>query len=368
MKKSVKIAIHICFWLMIPMAFSLYDWGSQADSFFGIANHSNNYLQIIFENFQTLFVHPDSGSEVLSLSNLTWIVLNFFENILFPMATFYLFYGIFIPRLITVKDFRSKIIPVFYVLILPFIVVELLSYVLISVGWAYNYSLSLAYIITAFFAVSGSFFCIFENWVLKEKLAKQNLQSELALLKNQINPHFLFNTLNNIDSLIKSNAGMASVMLIKLSEILRYMIYDTNADRVQLSNEIKHIESYIGLQKLQFANQELVSLTVNGNPDNISIAPMLFIPFVENAFKHCTDKSIIDAIQFTFTIHDNSVNFESANLSDNTMRMHKDEASGVGLNIVKRRLELLYPGRHTLIIKEDNKTFAVSLSVNTHEH
>ena len=209
---------------------------------------------------------------------------------------------------------------------------------------------------------------LLEHWLQNEKLAKQNLQSELALLKNQINPHFLFNTLNNIDSLIKSNTEKASETLVKLSDILRYMIYDTNVAMVQLSSEINHVESYIALQRLQFANRELVSITVQGNPGNIQVAPMLFIPFVENAFKHCTDKGTPAAIRIAFTMDDNSVKFESANLSDQAQRINKDGASGVGLSIVRRRLELLYPGRHTLSIKEENDTFIVTLSINTHEH
>jgi len=135
-----------------------------------------------------------------------------------------------------------------------------------------------------------------------------------------------------------------------------------------LSDEIRHIESYIDLQKIQYANRELVSISVLGNPDNIPIAPMLFIPFVENAFKHCTDKSITNAIGIKFTIHDGHVLFESINVSDRTQRINKDQASGVGLNIVTRRLEIIYPGKHTLNIKEENNTFIVTLSVNTHEH
>lgn len=367
MKKSVRIALHACFWVLIPLTISFYNWAGQADSFFGLENHSKNFFQILFEGFQSLFIHPDKGSMIGSLENLTMVFAHLIAYVIFPVTIFYLFYGYFSPKVLKNRSIRNKIIPVIFVLVVPFLIIKLLS-LFTLVAWSFLYSLSLTYVITAFFAISGFFFCLLEHWAETQKLAKENLQSELALLKNQINPHFLFNTLNNIDSLIKSNTEKASQTLLKLSEILRYMIYDTNVANIQLSDEIRHIESYIELQKLQFANPELVSISVHGNPDSIPIAPMLFIPFVENAFKHCTDKSIPDAIRISFTIQDKQVLFESENISGKSQKINKDEASGVGLNIVRRRLEIIYPGRHLLNIKEENNTFYVTLTVNTHEH
>lgn len=360
--------MHACFWIMIPLTFSLYNWSLQADSFFGLPDNSKNYFQILFDSFYSLFVRPDMGSEIWSLSNVTNIVVNVVWYMLYPAAIFYLFYGYFSPKVLTAVRFRKYLTPVLFFLLAPYVIVKFLSYFVFTVGWSFNYFLSLTYVITFFYGISGFFFCLLERWFQSEKLAKQNLQSELALLKNQINPHFLFNTLNNIDSLINSNTGKASQALLKLSDLLRYMIYDTNVAKVQLEDEIRHIESYIELQKLQFANRDLVSFNIRGNPESIRIAPMLFIPFVENAFKHCTDKSLPGAIKITFTIQGKQVLFESDNESDLTKRINKDEASGVGLNNVRRRLEIIYPGSHTLNIKEENNTFSVTLSVNTHEH
>jgi hypothetical protein len=342
MKKSVIIALHASFWVLIPLTISFYNWAGQADSFFGLENHAKNFFQILFEGFQSLFIHPDRGSMIGSLSNLTMVFSYLIAYVIFPVTIFYLFYGYFSPKVLNNRNLRNAILPISFVLGVPFVIIKLLSFFTL-VAWSFLYSLSLTYVITAFFAISGFFFCLLEHWFQTEKLAKKNLQSELALLKNQLNPHFLFNTLNNIDSLIKSNTEKASETLVKLSEILRYMIYDTNVDKIQLSDEIRHIESYVELQKLQFANREIVSFSVQGNPRDIHIAPMLFIPFVENAF-------------------------ESENISEKTQRINKDEASGVGLNIVRRRLEIIYPGMYTLNIKEENDTFMVMLSVNTHEH
>ncbi len=368
MKKSVRITVHACFWALIPLIYTLFSWATQADSFFGLPNNSKSFFQILYGFFVSLFVRPDMGSEMWSLSNLTNIVVNVVWYIVYPALVFYTFYGYFSPRLLKKGGYKKYLAPALFLAVLPYVIAKLSSYVIFMVNLSYIYFLSLTYIITLFYAISGFFFYLLEHWLQNEKLARQNLQSELALLKNQINPHFLFNTLNNIDSLIKSNPGKASETLLKLSDILRYMIYDTNVSRVSLSDEISHIESYIDLQKIQYSNSELVTLSVRGKPGNTSIAPMLYIPFVENAFKHCTDKGTRAAIRITFIIDDKSVKFESVNLSDKARRINKDGASGVGLSIVRRRLELIYPGRHTLNIKEEHNTFTVSLSVNPHDH
>ena len=199
----------------------------------------------------------------------------------------------------------------------------------------------------------------------KKELEKQNLQSELKLLKNQVNPHFLFNTLNNIDSLIVSNPNKASSMLVGLSGMMRYMIYDTNSNISPLSQELQQIKNYIDLQKMQYVNSDLVKYSVKGNYENIKVAPMLFIPFIENAFKHCTDKTVAYAIQFSFKIEEKIIYFESKNIANLTQHIEKDSTGGIGLETVKRRLELLYPNKHQLQIDEKNNLFSVLLSIDT---
>lgn len=219
------------------------------------------------------------------------------------------------------------------------------------------------------YSVLGGLFYFAMDWFKKQQqqkeLEKQNLQTELSLLKNQINPHFLFNTLNNIDSLIASDPGKASAALVGLSGMMRYMIYETNTGETLLVQELQQIENYLELQKIQYANSELTNYSVNGDPEGIVLAPMLFIPFVENAFKHCTDKSQKHAIQFTFNIKDKMILFESTNIADPEQHMAKDGTCGIGLDIVKRRLELLYPGKHQLRIDGKNYLFSVFLSIDT---
>jgi two-component system, LytTR family, sensor kinase len=370
MKKSVKILIHFGFWIYFPFSNAFSTWSEQfglmGNMFFG---HSlKNILQILSENIHSLFVPPDVGSEIWTISNLFGIIFHLYVYIILPICTFYGFYGIFMPKYIKYKTVKNTISPLIVLLIVPFAITTLFSFVTIAVKWDYTYSITLTYILAIQFAILGSLFKIFENWILSEKLAKQNLQSELTLLKNQINPHFLFNTLNNIDSLIKSNINKASETLVKLSDILRYMIYDTNIERVQLSNEIKHIESFIDLQKIQFANKDLVSLSILGDSETILVAPMLFIPFIENAFKHCNNKNIQNAIRINFTIDNKTVNFECINVFDKALKITKDNTGGIGLNLIKRRIELIYPDKHDLNIREENNTYKVSLLLNTDEY
>jgi sensor histidine kinase YesM len=208
------------------------------------------------------------------------------------------------------------------------------------------------------------------DWYRKDKqtkeLEKQNLRSELALLKNQINPHFLFNTLNNIDSLIKTHPSHASQSLIELSDMMRYMLYETKPERVSLRKELDYIENYLELQKLQYANPQLLDYSVSGNPGTIEVAPMLFIPFIENAFKHCTDKDKIHAIRLSFDIDSERILFQASNIADEKRPISKDLSSGIGMDTVRRRLEILYPNRYSLQIDKKNDLFCILLNLMFH--
>ena len=187
--------------------------------------------------------------------------------------------------------------------------------------------------------------------------------SELKLLKNQLNPHFLFNTLNNIDSLICSYPEKASKSLVQMSEMMRYMIYETNTPEVDLAQELKYIHNYLDLQQLQYDNPNLVSYRLEGSPDNIRVAPMLFIAFIENAFKHCTDKKAPEAIRLFFQIQKSEIHFEIFNMFDPAKQINKDSSSGIGLNIIRRRLDILYRRRYDLQINQKNGYFDVSLTI-----
>jgi two-component system, LytTR family, sensor kinase len=203
----------------------------------------------------------------------------------------------------------------------------------------------------------------------KKELEKKNLQSELGLLRSQINPHFLFNTLNNIDALIRKDPGRASEVLIKLSVQMRYMLYDSNTDKISMASELEFIKDYIALQKLRIKNQKAVTLSINGSPNGLSISPMLFISFIENAFKHCTNKEQDDAIRITFNFESgNKLGFSSENIYVPANVGNSDNTGGIGLDLVRRRLDLLYNGKYKLDIRQENEVFSVTLNIQLNDH
>jgi hypothetical protein len=231
--------------------------------------------------------------------------------------------------------------------------------------WRINpfYSLLNIYTVVGLFASIKLVKYWFQNQQMKTELENKNKTSELALLRTQLNPHFLFNTLNNIDSLILTNPNKASDAIIKLSDIMRFMLYDTSTDQVSLEKEVNYLESYIALQQMRLKNPSFVKFTKEGNCIGKTIAPMLFIPFVENAFKHGQKNVKAPGIEINLSCMPESVKFDVVNHADKNKEINKDSTPGIGLANTKRRLELLYPGRHELSIRNDNGLYMTSLKI-----
>jgi LytS/YehU family sensor histidine kinase len=200
-----------------------------------------------------------------------------------------------------------------------------------------------------------------------EQLVEQNLRSELALLRTQLNPHFLFNTLHNIDTLIFENQKAASKSLVKLSDIMRYMLKDAKEDLVDLNKEINNLKYYIELEKLRLKNKKFLEFNVTGDFNELKIAPMILLPFVENAFKHSIDSDIENGITIDLKISNRTINFICENKYDN-LNSEKDKEHGIGLEIIKKRLELIYPGKHRLKVVPDDSTFKVNLEIQLNEN
>lgn len=192
------------------------------------------------------------------------------------------------------------------------------------------------------------------------ELTREKQKSEIALLKSQVNPHFLMNTLNNLYSLVYQGSKQANEAVLKLSEIMRYMLYETDAPLVPLESEIKYLKSFIELQLLRFRSDEFEGIRIEGDPSGRMIAPMLLIPFVENAFKHGLKRMPGKAISITLTIEEKRIIFEVHNLKA-PGSAHKNEDSGIGLANVRKRLELQYPGKHLLETDEGTDYFKVRL-------
>jgi ligand-binding sensor domain-containing protein/sensor histidine kinase YesM len=201
----------------------------------------------------------------------------------------------------------------------------------------------------------------FQAQQLKTELTMQNQTSELALLRSQINPHFLFNTLNNIYSLVYQRSDHAPEAVMKLSEIMRYMLYEATSEKVLLQNEINYLKSFIELQLLRLKNKDFVSFNITGTTDNLTISPMLLIAFVENAFKHGVKRGNNPGIIINLDVLDNSINFEVINYCQKNDTSNKDQTGGIGLTNIKRRLELLYPNKFKLDILNTEETYHVKL-------
>ena len=237
------------------------------------------------------------------------------------------------------------------------------------------------------FSVFGAVFYFIRYSRYKELQQKdleiQNRQSELSFLRSQINPHFLFNNLNNIYSLVYQGSEQALTAIAGLSELLRYMLYDTT-DKVPLQKEMDYIRKYIDLQKLRFDHP--ISVTIReeeggmvrqgahtamegregigtGKGVEPLISPLLLIPLVENAFKHGDFSGTEKGLTIRLANDADKIVFHCSNRKAVAGRQQKDAGGGIGLENVRRRLSLLYPGRHSLLIEEDAVQFTVSLEL-----
>lgn len=199
----------------------------------------------------------------------------------------------------------------------------------------------------------------------KSALEKKNLQTELKSLRNQINPHFLFNTLNNIYALSLKKSDRTPDMIIKLSEMMRYMLYECNERYVPLENEISYLKNYLDLEHLRQGENFSINFEIEGEVLDQKIAPMLIIPFVENCFKHGVNRQLEDGyVDIQFKISDSQIRtiIKNSKPSDQPTSNHRT-SGGIGLLNVKKRLDLLYKGRYILDIQDEPESFFIDLTL-----
>jgi LytS/YehU family sensor histidine kinase len=198
---------------------------------------------------------------------------------------------------------------------------------------------------------------------LEREKVNENLKTELSLLRSQVSPHFMFNVLNNMVALARKKSDLLEPSLIKLSQLMRYMLYETE-DRVTLQREVEYLENYIDLQKQRFGNAVRITTVVKDLDIPHEIEPMLLIPFVENAFKHGVGMIEDPYIDIQMYLADGKLHFKVENRFVENSAEVKDSASGIGLNNVRRRLNLLYPQKHTLDIDSANGIFTIYLQID----
>jgi len=198
-----------------------------------------------------------------------------------------------------------------------------------------------------------------------EDLRNEQMRSELSFLRSQISPHFIFNILNSIVYLIRTKADKkAEEVTIRLSSLMRYMLYDSDQSMVPLDREVEYVKNYIDLQRMRFEDDVQIDFEVKGAVDGSMIEPMLLIPFVENSFKHGVGFVREPYIKVLLSFQKGILHFEVENKIGKLIEDSKDDSSGIGLKNVKRRLELLYPNEHKIDVMEDDKLFKVQLDMS----
>ncbi|MGN6604599.1 MAG: sensor histidine kinase [Ginsengibacter sp.] len=199
--------------------------------------------------------------------------------------------------------------------------------------------------------------------IAKEK-ETEHLKTELSLLRSQASPHFMFNVLNNMVALARKHSEELEPSLIKFSSLMRYMLYETDEEKVSLENEEEYLQSYIDLQQQRLSKKVVIKVCLSKPDKHYEIDPMLLIPFVENAFKHGTGFIENPKIEIELKAENNLLYFRVGNSFDAQLQQVQDKASGIGLANVRRRLELLHPGNYSLDISKENGLFTTLLKIN----
>lgn len=223
------------------------------------------------------------------------------------------------------------------------------------------------FFIYLFILASSTAYTLIRDKIKADKLVQdkenENLKTELSLLRSQVSPHFMFNVLNNMVSLARKQSDQLEPSLIKLSSLMRYMLYETDEEKVSLEKEIDYLQSYIDLQQQRFGKKVKVTATMQSIDDQYHIEPMLLIPFVENAFKHGTGMIEDAQINIELKVEKSRLQFFVSNRFNPVSIEVKDKTSGIGLTNVTRRLNLLYGKNHTLEIRKENGWFSIILEI-----
>jgi len=278
-----------------------------------------------------------------------------------------------IPRFLVKRKFFLFFLGYVIVLLLAKMITSYLEEILINVPLTYKaFSSSWGNLLLPYTNLAGiaASLKIIRHSFFEENKAQSAIHEqsivELELLKAQIHPHFLFNTLNNLYTHTKRKSSESPQIVLTLSELLRFMIYESRADFIPLSQEIQLIKNYVELEKYRYGDELDISLTFSGDLDGKLIRPLLLLPLLENAFKHGTSENLDQKwISLDLNVEKNMMHFKLANscYSDTLVKELPEKEMGVSLNNVKRRLELLYPDDHHLMIKEEPDLFLIKLDL-----
>lgn len=342
MESRPVIKIHFAFWAVV-ISVSLLDTFTYIDNKLFIPQLAGTFAIIIYNIITFYFCYSVISNGFLENKKyikpaVTWLIYLSVTGFAVTYFTYYLFISTY-PASVPVKFTHSEWVTSFI-------------YGVMGIGTIY----SLLGILSRLSLVW------YRNKQKQSETEKQNLAIELAMLRAQVNPHFLFNTLNNIKSLVKSLPSKAVYSIEKLNGIMNYMLYESSLETVPFEKEIAYIKDYIELERIRYSSPEYISFTVNGDYSGVKIPPLIFMPFIENAFKHGNKLKEPPGIRISIGINNNEVNFFTKNyVKDNTETRIKN--SGFGLKNIRRRLSLLFGSNYELKIFNENKEFSVNLKL-----
>jgi two-component system, LytTR family, sensor kinase len=326
------------------------------------------WLFAIFANLPFAFINQNLSLQELVTSGIAFLYL---------MVVFYFFYLVMVPFFLN----RRKIDLFFGISFLVVLVMPFFGYSMLFLSRAlfegtfhnfyHDYSLKMhmsGYFPVLTSAVFGSFFRVIISWFKtmnqKAELDSQKLSVELDLLKSKLNPHFLFNTLNNIDSLIHQNSDKASAALIRLSDMMRYLTYETSTEVIDLEREIEYFRNLIELHRLRIKSPEDIRFEASGDL-HVMISPAMFLPLIENAFKFASFRAGKPSVDIKLSSQNGIVVFEISDYYEKNKTETKPGHSGYGITNLKKRLDLTYPGRYQLNIEPGVNLYNVKLTINT---
>lgn len=342
MEKKILIKLHIIFWIVLSsiLLFDIFIYNIDVYSAHRYATVSIRILLNIFTFYTFYFLVT---SKIFSKKGLIYLV--FFEIVyliifgfIFAFLTYYPFAYINSPDNPFEYTFANGIKDRIFASIAYISIVSILG------------------------ILSKVSFIWYKNQIKQKDTEKQNISNELAMLRAQINPHFLFNTLNNIKSLTKSIPLNAINSIDKLMSIMQYMLYESSQENVPLKNEISHINNYLDLEKIRYSDTNFIDFKISGDYSKILIPPLIFMPFIENAFKHGNRLSPAPGIKILIDVKESNIHFEINNYTKDNIET-QNKKSGFGLVNIRRRLDLLFENKYELNIANENNTYSVKLNL-----
>lgn len=334
--KALRVLSHIAFWTA-EVAIFTFIYGASKGNFQNMFFQTLILLpfQMIFTYFVIYFLIPKFL--------LKRKFIHFFTFLFISSAILVLMQGL---AYMLENYLLGKPLPFKYLTSTAFFLLFMESYLVVSVASAIK---------------------LVKNWFinqqLKNEIENRQLKSELELLKNRVNPHFLFNTLNNINTLVFIDQQKTYHAIIQLSELMRYMIYEGNTELVPIAKEIEYINNYVNLERLRLNDENFVEVNTQITNKNSLIAPFLFIPFIENAFKYCYKKASSPGIKIDISSNEEMVTLQVYNKINPNGIKNNISTGGFGISNAQQRLQLIYPDRHQLSINNQNNEFLIQLNL-----